>query len=320
MTGVRVENSAGQRDEILARAIILGSGGFEANAAMRQKYLGPDWLQAKVRGTPHNTGTGLEMAFALGAVAHGNYSGCHATPMDLHMKEYGNLDIPHGQRKHYRKICYFLGVMINANGERFVDEGYDFRNYTYAQFGRSILAQPGHFAWQIFDAKVDALLYEEYRFDDAHFVVADRLDDLIMRLDGIDDKAAACVTLARYNESVDEAAVFDPARKDGKATVGLALPKSNWAQRLDMPPYKAYPVTAGITFSYGGLKVDEHGCVIDKNGVPIPGLYGCGELVGGVFWYGYPGGSGLTAGAVFGRRAGVGAAGWVRAVPGCLTK
>ena len=86
----------------------------------------------KVRGTPHNTGDGLKLAFELGAQPHGLFEGCHATPMDLHMADYGNLDLPHLERKHYRKICYFLGVMLNARGKRFVDEGVDFRNYTYA--------------------------------------------------------------------------------------------------------------------------------------------------------------------------------------------
>ncbi|MEM6492446.1 MAG: FAD-binding protein, partial [Pseudomonadota bacterium] len=142
-------------DEIhVADAVILASGGFEASEAMRVAEIGPAWARAKVRGTPHNTGDGLRMAFGLGAARHGGYGGCHATPMDLHSKQFGNLDIPHAERKNYRKICYFLGVMLNKNGDRFVDEGINFRNYTYAQFGRAVLDQPDHFAWQVFDAKV----------------------------------------------------------------------------------------------------------------------------------------------------------------------
>jgi len=162
-------------------------------------------------------------------------------------------------------------------------------------------------AWQIFDTKVDELLYSEYKFHDAHFVVADTMDGLITQLDGITDKAAARATIDEFNKAVNESEPFDPARKDGKNTSGLALPKSNWAQRFDMPPFKAYPVTGGITFTYGGLKVSDTGAVVHKDGHEIPGLYACGELVGGVFFNGYPGGSGLTSGAVFGRRAGYGA-------------
>ncbi|MFH6782655.1 MULTISPECIES: FAD-dependent tricarballylate dehydrogenase TcuA [Methylobacterium] len=300
-----VRTSAG---EIRARAVVLGCGGFEANAAMRAEFIGSGWDEAKVRGTPHNQGDGLAMAFRLGARRHGFYGGCHATPMDLFTPPYGNLELPHLERKHYRKICYFLGVMLNANGERFVDEGKDFRNYTYAQFGRAIMEQPGHVAWQIFDAAVDPLLYSEYRFKDAHFVEADTLDALIDRLDGLEDKAQARATIAAFNEAVDESVPFDPTVKDGRGTTGLALPKSNWARRIEAGPFKAYPVTGGITFTYGGVEVDENGAVLHESGAPIPGLYACGEMVGGVFFNGYPGGSGLTSGVVFGRRAGNGAA------------
>ncbi|WP_299588111.1 FAD-dependent tricarballylate dehydrogenase TcuA [uncultured Tateyamaria sp.] len=294
-------------EEVRADAVILACGGFEANAEMRASYIGADWTKAKVRGTPLNTGDGLTMALAAGAEEYGFFGGCHATPMDLHMADYGNLEIPHGARKNYRKICYFLGVMLNARGERFVDEGLNFRNYTYAQFGRAVLEQPGHFAWQIFDAKVFDLLYEEYTFEDAHFVSADTLADLIPLLDGV-DPAAAAATLEAYNDAVDESTPFDPTALDGKGTTGLALAKSNWAQRLNEGPFRAYPVTGGITFSYGGLKVDQTGAVLDTSEAAIPGLYACGEMVGGVFYNGYPGGSGLTSGAVFGRQAGAGAA------------
>jgi tricarballylate dehydrogenase len=301
VTGVMVAD-----EHIDADAVVLACGGFESDPDLRAKHIGPNWDKAKVRGTPHNTGDGIRMAQALGAASYGLYGGCHATPMDLHMANYGNLDIPPGQRKNYRKICYFLGLMLNANGARFVDEGINFRNYTYAQFGKAIMEQPEHRAWQVFDAKVYDLLYGEYTFEDAHFVEADTLEGLIAQMDL--DQAAATQTLADYNAAVDEGVAFDPTALDGKRTHGLALEKSNWAQKIDTPPYRAYPVTGGITFTYGGLKVDERGAVVREDGGAIDGLYACGELVGGVFFNGYPGGSGLTSGAVFGRRAGYGAA------------
>lgn len=223
------------------------------------------------------------------------------------MKNYGNLDIPPGERKNYRKICYFLGVMLNANGDRFVDEGINFRNYTYAQFGRAVLEQPQHFAWQIFDAKVMDLLYGEYHFHHASYVEAETLEELVTKLEGV-DADAALATLNAYNEAVMDDVDFDPTSLDGKGTEGLALAKSNWAQKFDTAPYRAYPVTGGITFTYGGLEVDDAGAVLREDGSAIDGLHACGELVGGVFYGGYPGGSGLTSGAVFGRRAGYGAA------------
>lgn len=302
VTGVHVGD-----EEIAADAVILASGGFEANPTLRQKYIGADWDKAKVRGTPHNTGDGLLMALDLGAESYGLFEGCHATPMDLHMADFGNLDLPAGERKNYRKICYFLGVMLNTQGNRFVDEGINFRNYTYAQFGRAVLEQPGHFAWQVFDSKVFDLLYAEYRFHDAHFVEADTLEALVAQMQGV-DPAGATRTLADYNEAVDQSVTFDPTTLDGKGTKGLALAKSNWAQTLDSPPFRAFPVTGGITFTYGGLKVSEAGQVLRADQSAINGLYACGELVGGVFFNGYPGGSGLTSGAVFGRIAGAGCA------------
>lgn len=295
-------------EELRADAVILASGGFEANTEMRIKHMGPHWEAAKVRGTPHNTGDGLTMAFAAGAAAYGYYAGCHATPMDLHMADFGGLDLPPGERKNYRKISYFLGVMLNADGQRFVDEGANFRNYTYAQYGAAILEQPGQFAWQVFDSKVFDLLYAEYRFHDAHFVEAGTLEELTSQMQGVDGKAAM-ETITAYNAAVDDEVVFDPTSLDGKGTTGLTPPKSHWAQKIDTGPFRAFPVTGGVTFTYGGLKVDETGAVVSTQGRAIPGLYACGELVGGVFFAGYPGGSGLTSGAVFGRRAGYGAAG-----------
>ncbi len=294
-------------ERIDAGAVVLACGGFEANAQMRVEHLGPAWQYAKVRGTPHNTGIGLALAYAQGAATHGVYENCHATPMDLHMADFGNLDLPHLDRKNYRKICYFLGIMINAHGERFVDEGRDFRNYTYAQFGRAVLDQPGHFAWQLFDAKVFDLLYGEYTFHDASFVESDSLEGLISLLDGVDHDRALR-TVAEFNAAVDSTIAFEPSIKDGRGTVGIEPAKSNWAQQLDTAPFRAYPVTGGITFTYGGLRVDDDGAAVRVDGSPIAGLFACGELVGGVFFGGYPGGSGLTSGAVFGRRAGEGAA------------
>ena len=211
-------------DKIESDAVILASGGFEANDDLRKSFIGSNWLKAKVRGTPYNTGDGLKMALDIGAIKHGLYDGCHATPMDLHMKNYGGLDLDPKERKNYRKICYFLGIMVNARGLRFLDEGKNFRNYTYAQYGRKVLEQPGHFAWQIFDSKVFDLLYEEYRFHDAHFVEGDTIDELISKMDGI-DKIETKKTIVEYNNSVDLNTAFDPTILDGKSTKGLDIKK-----------------------------------------------------------------------------------------------
>lgn len=306
VTGVTCDTKAGKKD-FIADAVVLGCGGFEANKQLRIKYMGEQWSKSLVRGTKHNIGAGIEMALEIGASFEGNPEGCHATPMDRDMPNYGNPDIPYIDRKNYRKICYFLGIMINSAGQRFVDEGINFRNYTYAQFGKAILEQPDGIAWQIFDSKVEHLLYAEYSFWDASYVQADTLEELIDKMDGIDNKEATN-TVKAYNDAIDNSIDFDPTILDGKSTKGLELNKTNWANKLDTPPFKAYPVRCGITFTYGGLKVNKNAQILDKADQPISGLYACGELVGGVFYNGYPGGSGLTSGAVFGKIAGHSAA------------
>ena len=195
---------------------------------------------------------------------------------------------------------------MNAHGERFVDEGADFRNYTYAKYGRAVLEQPGQFAWQVFDAKVTHLLRDEYRIREVTKVTADTLDGLAEKLEDV-DPAGLVRTVNAYNAAVRTTAGFDPTVKDGCRTEGLEVPKSNWAQPLDTPPFEAYAVTCGITFTFGGLRIDTRGRVLDTAERPIAGLYGAGELVGGLFYFNYPGGTGLMSGAVFGRIAGHGA-------------
>lgn len=306
VAGVILETPGGPQT-VACDAVVLACGGFESNRDMRAQLMGGEWSKAKVRGTPHNTGAGLEIALHIGARFHGKPDGCHAVPMDRDMPDFGNRHIPFIERKHYRKICYFLGVMLNARGERFVDEGQNFRNYTYAQFGRAILQQPGNFAWQLFDEKVADLLYDEYRFRYATFVQADTLQGLVSKLEGVDAEGALR-TIYEYNDAIDEANHFDPTRLDGRRTTGLVPDKTNWASKLDTPPFRAYPVTCGITFTYAGLEIDMSAAVLGKSGQRIPGLFACGEIVGGIFVDGYPGGSGLTSGAVFGRIAGKGAA------------
>jgi tricarballylate dehydrogenase len=299
--GVRAR-IGGRTHEIAAKAVVLACGGFESNAEWRTRYLGPGWDLAKVRGTRFNTGDGIRMGLDAGAMAAGNWSGCHAVAWDRNAPEFGDLAVGDGFQKH----SYPLGVMLNALGERFVDEGADFRNYTYAKYGRVILEQPGQFAWQVFDAATSPLLRDEYRIRQATKVRADTLPDLVGKLDGV-DAARALATLTAFNAAVKRDAPFDPNIKDGRCTIGLPIPKSNWANAIETPPFEAYAVSCGVTFTFGGLKIDGEGRVISAEGAPIPGLYAAGELVGGLFYFNYPGGTGLMAGAVFGRIAGTSA-------------
>jgi tricarballylate dehydrogenase len=302
VTGVVVNGPRGV-GVIPARAVVLACGGFEANPEWRARYLSAPWDSAKVRGTPFNTGDGLRMALEIGALPHGQWTGCHSTPIDADSP-------PHGDRKltdKTNRLSYPWGVMVNLEGKRFVDEGEDFQFYTYAKYGGVILNQPGGVAWQIFDAKVLHLL--EGRYKTATPVVADTLEALVAQLPL--NRAAALRTLEAYNAAARGTGFdsgFDPSALDPLGTEALLPPKSHWAQRLDTPPFHAYSATGGITFTFGGLKIGAHGDVMDVRFQPIPGLYCCGEMVGGLFHGNYPGGSGLMSGAVFGRIAGAGAA------------
>ena len=296
--GVRVRQKGRSRD-IRARAVVLSAGGFQANTEWRTRYLGPSWDLAKVRGTRFNTGAGIQMALDAGARPAGNWSGCHAVGWDRNAPEYGDLAVGDGFQKH----SYPFGIMVNASGERFVDEGADFRNYTYAKYGRVILNQPGQFAWQIFDQKVAHLLRDEYRIRQVTRVQADTLAELSTRLDDV-DPAGFMRTVAEWNRAVMTEVPFNPNVKDGRGTRGLTVPKSNWANTLDQGPFLAFAVTCGITFTFGGVKITTNGEVVSLDDAPIPNLYAAGEMVGGLFYFNYPGGTGLMAGAVFGRIAG----------------
>jgi tricarballylate dehydrogenase len=299
--GVRVRHR-GRSTDVAAKCVVLAAGGFQANAEWRTRYMGPGWELAKVRGTRFNTGDGIRMALDIGAQPTGNWSGGHAVAWDRNAPEFGDLAVGDNFQKHN----YPFSVMINANGERFVDEGADFRNYTYAKYGRVILMQPKQFCWQVFDSKVLHLLRDEYRIRRVTKVRADTLEELVAKLEDVNPQRALA-TIGDYNAAVMRDVPFNPNVKDGRGTVGLAIPKSNWAIVLDTPPFEAYAVTCGLTFTFGGLKIDGSARVIDGDGQPIPGLYAAGELVGGLFYFNYPGGSGLMNGAVFGRIAGTSA-------------
>ncbi|KAI0647696.1 FAD/NAD-P-binding domain-containing protein [Trametes meyenii] len=319
VVGVAVDRE-GTRLELRAPAVILACGGFEANKDLRGKHLGADWERAKVRGTPYNTGDGLMLAQRVGARLAGDFAGCHSTCWDA------NAPADRGDRvlsNQFTKSGYPLGLMLNVRGARFVDEGADFRNYTYAKFGRAILAQPGGIAFQVWDSTVTGLLRkEEYADDVVEQVWADTLEALAekLRAKGLEDPGTFVQTIRQYNAATAAFRAehpkkkWDPAVKDGMSTqaraVQLELPKSNWALPFEKPPYLAIKVACGVTFTFGGLMIDPDtaSVISEATGKPIRGLFCTGELVGGLFYGNYPGGSGLTNGAVFGKKAGRSAA------------
>jgi len=296
----------GHRRVLRAGAVVLGSGGFHANAEWRARYLGPDWDLAKPRGTRFNTGDGIRMAIEAGAMSYGHWSGCHSVAYDRCAPEFGELGLV-GQQKN----GFPMGIIVNLRGARFFNEGADFRNYSYATLGKAILQQPSGLAWQVFDQRVTHLLSDEYRIRQITRVQADTLEELAERMGDV-DREGFLRTVREFNAAVRQDVPFNPNIKDGRGTVGLAVPKSNWANPLDTPPFIAIGVTCGVTCTYGGIRINEAAQVVSEDGPTIPGLFATGELVGGLYYTGYPGGAGLMSGAVFGRLAGAGAAAYAR--------
>ena len=246
--------------------VILACGGFQASPSLRTKYLGPGWDFAHVRGCQYNTGDGHRMAQAAGAQLAGNYSGCHAVAWD------GNSPVDKGSRvltNQYTKSGYPLGLMLNTDGNRFVDEGFDLRNFTYAIFGKAILKQPQGIAFQVWDCPgAKWLRKEEYADDVTTNIRAATLDELadILMTKGLRDKRQFLKTIHDYNTAVghfsDEnpSTKFDPAVRDGLSTqntkAALSIAKSNWAIPVKTGPFTAVEVTTGMSLYDQHLRVE----------------------------------------------------------------
>ncbi|MGZ8155051.1 MAG: FAD-dependent tricarballylate dehydrogenase TcuA [Burkholderiales bacterium] len=283
-----------------SKAVILACGGFETNPEWRTRYLGQEWGHAKVRGSNFNYGDGLKMALDVGAMPWGHWGGCHATPIVTEAPDYGKREMTDKTNR----LSYLYGVMINTDGRRWIDEGADMNAFTYAKYGGLILKQPNSKVFQIFDSKVMDLLEPRYKTSEPY--KGDTLEALVKQLDT--DHKQAMKTLNEYNEAAGRGGPFNPAVLDHLHTEGIDPPKTNWAQKLDTPPFYSWGVTGGITFTFGGVKVNKNAQVVSSGWKPIEGLYVAGEMVGGLFHYNYALGTGLMSGAVFGRIAGRSAA------------
>jgi tricarballylate dehydrogenase len=295
--GVSVSGPHGSY-QVEAKAVVLCAGGFQANAAMRAQYLAQGGDLFKVRGSYHNTGEVLRAALELGARSAGHWSGAHASPIGGNAPEVGVTN-------DYIRYSYRYGITVNTLGLRFFDEGEANPAFTYAKTGWAVQNQPGSVAYQIYDQKALALLDRQYASQTP--VEASTIEELAAGL-----KIPAPVlrrTIETFNASIKDDVAFDPThpRGDGRATHGLEPPKSNWAVAIDEPPYRAYEVTGGITFTFGGLEIDTSARVINTRRRPIQGLFASGDIVG-LFFHNYPACSGQTRNAVFGRIAGEGAA------------
>ena len=287
-----------------AKTVILACGSFEANPEMRARYLGPGWDMVHVRGVPYNTGDGLRMAMDIGAMPHGSWSTCHASPQDIALPAF---TVPSGaMHAEFNRYMHPYCIMVNTKGERFVDEADDLRGKTYAKMGRAILQQPGGVAFQVMDKKTRDLDLYPQMYRKATAAKSDTLEGLAEELDI--NVANFVKTVRAFNAAVPAnlpAFSTNPVVLDGRSTVGLTPPKSNYALTIDEGPFEAFPVRCGMTFTFGGLKIDPQTAQIQHvAGRPIKGLYAAGEMVGGLWVGNYASGSGMMAGATFGRIAG----------------
>jgi tricarballylate dehydrogenase len=300
--GVRVSTPREDYD-LHARAVIACAGGFQASAEMRARYLSGNADLVKVRGSRHDTGEVLNYLLALGAATAGQWQSGHMSPIDAKAPDFETPQHADGRGNTQSRYDYPFGITVNALGLRFFDEGEAEHSYTYAKTGRTILAQPGAVAWQIYDQT--GIAQHRYPHHKATFEEATSIPELATKI-GLAPEVLVH-TVEAFNAACRDDVPFDPTRPDGKKTHGLAIPKSNWATRIEKPPYRAYPVACGITFTFGGVKINEKAQVLNSLHEPIKGLYASGDIVG-LFFHNYPSFTGQTRNAVFGRLAGAHAA------------
>lgn len=296
--GVRCVSPDGFVDLIARGGVVLACGGFQANVQMRVAHLGRYADSLILRGSRYNTGDGIRMALDIGAQAAGQWGDYHSAVIDARSPA-----VECGVTALYN---FQMGIIVNARGERFLDEGEDFRDHTYVKFSKAIIEQADGVAFCVFDQQM--VRREEFarawRPVGAPFeapAIRELAEALAIPPDGLER------TVDAYNSAV-QPGELDLDRLDGKRTEGVRPPKSNWAMPLTEPPFVAVPVTGGITFTFGGLKADTTARVIDVSGAPIAGLYAAGEPMGEIFYYNYPGATSVIRGAVYGRIAGSDAA------------
>ncbi len=276
--------------EFECESVVLGAGGYESSPEKRTRYYGSDYDAITVRGSRYNTGEAIEAALDVGANATGQWGGAHIALIDA--------ESPPVEGGANRVDGFQYGLILNRDGERFFDEGQDSRAHMYAKLGRIIFEQPGHEAYIIID---EPLIDHMRATGPSDPIVQHDLAELLSEL-GCTNPAAGIETIETFNNACDPGE-FNPDTLDGNQTHGLELEKTNWALPIDEPPFYGYRVTGGITFAFGGVETNDRAEVIDSRGKQIPGLYAAGNSVGGLFFNNYPGGTGLSNGAVFGKIA-----------------
>ncbi len=300
VVGVRTRTPDGIVDYV-ADAVVICAGSYVSNPEKRTKYFGRHADSYTVRGSRHNTGEPIDAAIDEGAKAVGQWGGGHQVLLDA--------NAPEVEGGRTRINGYQYGVILNENGDRFVDEGEDLLSKTYAKFGEKAYEQPNQCAFVVYDSKVADYVNSQMNSDP---IVNESLRELLTTLNlkglSVKDPDNALDTIREYNNAVDESTDFDPVEMDGKTATGITPQKSNWAVTIEDPPFYCYPVKPGITFAFGGLSINTDAEVLDSQDIPIPGLWAVGNSTSEFFYNNYAAGSAQTRGAVFGRIAGSNAA------------
>jgi tricarballylate dehydrogenase len=279
------------RTTLHARTVVLAAGGFESNLEWLKDVWGEPADNFLIRGTPFNKGRVLKTMLGCGAQPVGDPKQCHAVAIDARAPKFDGGIVT-------RLDCLSLGIVVNKHAARFYDEGEDFWSKRYAIWGRLVAQQPGQIAYSIVDAKSIGKfmpsVYPPYTAGSLR-ELASILEIPVGALEATVDAFNRAVRPGTFNHSV-----LDDCR-----THGLTPDKTHWAQRLDTPPYLAYPLRPGITFTYLGLKVDDRARVMMTNGRPAANIFASGEIMAGnILGRGYIAGFGMTIGTVFGRIAG----------------
>jgi len=298
-----VVRAKGQRRTLAARSVVLACGGFEGNAEMLAQYLGPSALNLRpvARGGYYNKGEGVRMALEIGAAPNGDFGSYHAEPID-----------PRSDVAEPAVFTFPYGILVNEDGERFVDEAPGAVDATYESVTRKIYAQRDGLAWLILDAKIeDVPNWRKSVRSNQPPIVGETLSELAARI-GVE--ASALERTVKAYSAACRKGPFRPLECDGLKTEGLEPRKSNWARPIDAPAYRAFPIISANVFTFGGLKINRRAQVVDADGDPIPGLYAAGETAG-MYYRTYTGSTSVLRGAVFGRLAAIDTAerqGWRR--------
>jgi tricarballylate dehydrogenase len=276
---------------IAARSVVVSSGGFQANIEWLREYWGDAADNFLIRGTPYARGRVLKNLLEQGVQPVGDPTQCHAVAIDARAPKFDGGIVT-------RLDCVPFSIVVDHAGRRFYDEGQDMWPKRYAIWGRLVAQQPKQIAYSIFDSKSETL------FMPSMFPAlrGNTIAELAAKV-GLDAHALE-KTVCEYNRAVRDG-TFNPDRLDDCATMGIDPPKTHWARKVDQPPFFAYPLRPGITFTYLGVKVDENARVALENGRPCSNLFAAGEIMAGnILGEGYLAGFGMAIGTVFGRIAG----------------